>query len=320
MDVSSYTAASTLPKKLLIDKNICESIKNHNIKPIHIQLNPTNKCPLTCSFCSCKNRDKKAVMSIEDARNLIDDYHILGTKAVTITGGGDPLAYPHLKELLEHIKSKNMVIGLVTNGILFNKIDLNILKNLTWCRISVSDEQILPKEVLDRVIQQPVEWAFSYVLSNPEDITNLLNCIQYANDNNFTHVRLVDNILTEESNNMDKVKKAIRDKGIDDKLVIYQGRKKYSHGHKRCFISLLKPNIDPEGNMLPCCGIQYAFDNPAYNFEKEAIMNKGLTTLEIYEKQLYFDGSKCVKCYYSDYNELMNMLWDADKVCHKEFV
>lgn len=319
MNNSSFTAASTLPVKLLMNEEIVCDIKNHNIKPYHIQLNPTNKCPLNCSFCSCKNRDKAAMMPLETMKNLLYNFKNMGTKAVTITGGGDPLAYPYLREMLEYITNNNMTVGLVTNGILFNSIDQNILKMLTWCRVSVSDEQLLANKVMDKVVKQSLDWSFSYVLNTGDNYSNLINCIEYANLNNFTHVRLVDNILTGESK-IEQIKNLLQEKGIDDKLVIYQGRKTYSKGNKRCFISLLKPNIDPNSNMLPCCGIQYAFKTPAYDFDNNAIMNKINSIETIYANQLFFDGSNCVKCYYSDYNDIMGILWDSKDIKHKEFI
>lgn len=320
MDISSFTAASTLPKKLICNEELIGNIKNNNIIPKHIQINPTNKCPLKCSFCSCKNRDKEAEMSLDFMIHLLKRFFILGTEAVTITGGGDPLAYPYLKNLLEYCKRFDVKTGLVTNGILFNTIDKNILKSLTWCRISVSNEQLLADKAISNVLNKEVGWAFSYVLNGETNWKNLIDCINFANEHNFTHIRLVDDILNENQNNIEGVKKGIKDKGINDKLVIYQGRKTYTKGNKRCLISLLKPNIDPKGNMLPCCGIQYAFENPALDFDKNAIMNLDRTIEEIYREQLYFDGSKCVKCYYSDYNDIMNIIWDGNKIEHKEFI
>lgn len=320
MDKSSFTAASVFPKKILISSDIINDVINHKIKPVHIQLNPTNKCPLDCSFCSCKNRNKSIEMTIEYAKHIVYKFYKLGTKAVTLTGGGDPLAYPHLKELIAYMKKLEMVVGLTTNGVLFNNIDKRILDMITWCRVSVSDEQLLPNVAIKNVMNEATDWAFSYVLHKEQtNYDNLFKCIEFANNNNFTHIRLVDDILGE-NNTMEDVKKTIKSSGIDDSLVIYQGRKKFTRGNSKCLISLLKPNIDPSGNYLPCCGIQYSKKEAVLDFDKNAIMNRVDNIDNIFREQKYFDGDCCDVCYYSEYNDILNILWDGQKTKHKLFV
>jgi uncharacterized radical SAM superfamily Fe-S cluster-containing enzyme len=56
--VSSYSSAGVFPVKLFQCDGLVDKYKR--IKPIHIQLNLTNKCNLSCSFCSCQNRTKGA--------------------------------------------------------------------------------------------------------------------------------------------------------------------------------------------------------------------------------------------------------------------
>ena len=320
MNKSSFTTASTFPIKVIANPNIVSDVVCHHIRPVHIQLNPTNRCNLNCSYCSCKNRDTGSIMNINDAKHLIDTFKRLGTEAITITGGGEPLYYPDLAELFSYIRKQEISIGLTTNGLLFHKIDKNILNMCTWCRISVSDEQYLSSLKIDNVLNDITDFAFSYVLNNKEtNYTNLINCIDYANKHNFTHIRLVDDILGTE-NHTDRVRARLKELNIDDSLVIYQGRKNFSRGNKRCLISLLKPNIDPDGNFLPCCGVQYAKTETSFDFDKNMIMNSTKTIEEIFEEQIFFDGSQCDVCYYSEYNDLLNILWDTKKLQHKFFI
>lgn len=319
MNKSSFTTASTFPTKILANPDIIYDALSNNIKPIHVQLNPTNKCNLNCSYCSCKNRND-SIMSIDDAYKIIDKFKALGTKAFTITGGGEPLSYPYLKDLIHYITKNEMCVGLTTNGILFKNIDPNILESVTWCRISVSDEQYLRNIDIQKVLNDTTDFAFSYVLNKPEtNIKNLVDCIEYANNNGFTHVRIVDDILGEESK-MEAVRQKLNELNVDDHLVIYQGRKTYSSGNKKCLISLLKPNIDADGNFLPCCGVQYAKKDTVYDFDKNMIMNNDKSFDEIYKEQSYFDGSYCDICYYSEYNDILNIIWHSQKLQHKSFI
>ena len=130
-----YTAASTFPSKLLHNK----VIKDGKIVPIHLQLIPTNACNQTCSFCSCSDRRKGLELSLEKMKGILNVASQLGTKALTITGGGEPLMHKDLNEMIRYAAERGIECGLTTNGKLLDRLEEH--KNLTWCRISTSDEQ-----------------------------------------------------------------------------------------------------------------------------------------------------------------------------------
>ena len=105
---------------------------------------------------------------------------------------------------------------------------------------------------------------------------------------------------------MKKAKEQI--KGIDQR-VIYQDRSYPTKGMKKCLISLLKPIIAADGKVYPCCGIQYAVKNEPLDFHHNM---KG--SLErIHDAQKHFNGELCDICYYSKYNELLNLLMEEYK-------
>ena len=118
----SYTSANTIPIKLVANQDLMNSIINHNITPIHIQINPTNSCPLNCTFCSCKNRDKSKEINFNLLKTMINKFSDMGMLACTITGGGDPLAYTYINETVDYLNARGIAMGLVTNGVLFSKI------------------------------------------------------------------------------------------------------------------------------------------------------------------------------------------------------
>ena len=104
MNKESYTAASSLPLKIVLDKELVESIqKNKKILPRHIQLNPENKCTQNCSWCSCSNRDKNLEMNYEKIMKIMKKFKSLGTKSCTITGGGEFLCHKEANKILSGI-------------------------------------------------------------------------------------------------------------------------------------------------------------------------------------------------------------------------
>ena len=316
---SSFTSASTFPWKLFADGS-ADTIIRGRIQPIHVQLNPTNACPFNCSFCSCKNRDRGKSMDIDIAKRMIAKFATLGTKAVTITGGGDPLAYPHINDLIDIIHSYGMKIGLVTNGFYFYKLKEKTTRKITWCRISLSDELTELPQIPTHITS--VDWAFSYVLLSVFNKPMCIKAIKFANKHNFTHIRLVEDIL-HKSVSVNDVKAQLMATDIDLSRVIFQGRKTHTHGRRNCLISLLKPNIDAEFNLFACCGIQYATADVSMDFNPRLVM-ANLSNPEvlddIYNSQKHFDGSVCVKCFYDEYNDCLEHLSSISTLKHKEFI
>jgi hypothetical protein len=328
--ISSFTAANSFPVKIIQNMDLMEKLSQGYIPPYHVQLNPTNVCTFHCDFCSCKNREKSDRLGKEETLHLIDTLSELGCGSITLTGGGEPTLFPFLDDIIERATSYGIDVGLVTNGSYKRPdyISPEILNKVTWCRISCSD--ILPQQidveqwftnVITLVVQAPkVDWSFSYVIGKNPNIFLLSRIINFANDNNFTHVRIVSNLLDlDNTPDMDNIKCLLtKERKLDDSKIIYQGRKKFTHGAKKCYISLLKPVVGAEGGLYPCCGTQYALDTPSLDYEKTMKMGEMNQIKKFYDKQKPFDGSKCVKCYYNEYNDLLSRI--LNKTEHKRFV
>ena len=310
----SYTAANTYPIKLIKNKDFLEG--NH-IKPVHIQLSPTNKCNLKCGFCSCKNENRDTELSFEEIQLIISKFSTLGTKAVTITGGGEPLMHPQINEIINEFYWANIAVGLVSNGTCLNRLTEKSLAQITWIRLSCSDERKFNPKLYKPIIPLGpyIDWAFSYVATRHFDPDNLSRYIDFANQNNFTHVRVVSDLIDLDSAPLVSTMKTLV--SVPDDLVIYQGRRKYEKGNAKCYISLLKPLIAADGKIYPCCGVQYAKDD-ALSFPDSMCMGNVGVIEDIWGEQKVFDGSRCKRCYYGNYNDILSDL--ASDIKHLSFV
>ena len=319
--IQSYTAASTLPAKLLQDGVLVSRVHDGFIPPVHVQLNPTNRCNLKCGFCSCSERDRKAEIEFDTLLKTMAGFKSLGCRSVTITGGGEPLLYPNLNALFGYLnRVLDIRVGLVSNGTQFDR--LSSFQDITWCRISSSDDRE-PEwaGILNAVQAGPgIDWAFSYVLTRSPDWERLGRLVAFANKHGFTHVRIVGDLLDIDvaAAYVKSAQGYLQGQGIDDSRVIYQDRAAYVRGRKHCGISLLKPVIGADGGIYPCCGVQYAQDPPGLDLVESMRMGTLEDIDRIWKEQAAFDGSVCSRCYYDDYNSALDLL--AAPLCHAEFV
>lgn len=318
--VGSYTSADNIPVKMLLNEELISSINRcKRIVPVHVQLMPTNKCNMNCSFCSCSEEDRSIEMSREDLIGVVNTISDLGTQAIAITGGGDPLMHPDLDMLIAHAYSKGIDVGLVTNGLRLDKIENVDL--LTWCRISNHDSRNFTDKYRDMLLEVAssgcVDWAFSHVVSGEPNYDEMVKIINFANDNGFTHVRLVADLLQPHNVNMPKVENTLKEL-VDDSIVIYQPRKTPRRGGP-CYICYLKPVIGADMNVYACCGAQYALRKKSKKMPKELCLGSVYDLDKIIKNSRKpFDGSVCYRCYYSDYNKILGqMMLDID---HMSFV
>ena len=320
---AAYTAASgSFPIKIIKNHDLVISALDYKtILPVHIQLNPTNRCNLNCSFCSCSERDKKLELTLDEIKEIFDKFSDLGCGAVTITGGGEPLLHPNIKEIVEAAIQCDIAVGLVTNGKIISDVPSSIFDMCTWVRISVSNESPFDEfqtKFIDTKLQDiETDWSFSYVVTQDPDINRIGQMIKFANLYKFTHVRVVNDIFKPVCD-LGSVRREIINATIDDNLVIWQDRRLYSAGFSKCYISLLKPVIGADGSIYPCCGAQYAESVPAHDYPKSMNMGDIKDIDDIWRNQSVFDGSRCVKCYYEHYNHALNAL--ISDINHVEFV
>lgn len=316
----SYTISDILPFKLFKDIETLKQISEGSIPIKHIQFNPTNRCNLNCTFCSCANRDRGLEMKVGDIERFIKQLPE-SVVAVTITGGGEPLVHPDINRIIDMFWDRGISIGLVTNGLLLDKLTSG--DKLTWCRISHSDSRglgIYYRDTIKRAVKRfpYIDWAFSYVVSSNPNLDMVAELVRFTNFHNFTHVRFVGDLFDVDNIPMDGVKQHLKDLNVDDSKCIYQPRNHPEVGGD-CYIGYLRPIIDVDFKVYTCCGAQYAIKGREKGFPLELCMGDGFDLESISKRSCVpVDGTICSKCYYMNYNRLLgNLLSDIQ---HVEFV
>ncbi|MBM4388870.1 MAG: radical SAM protein, partial [Deltaproteobacteria bacterium] len=124
-----------------------ESIANEMLTPpIHIRLKPTNRCNHGCSYCCYRNPDLhlSELMRHDDhipagkMEEIISDIAGMGVRAVTFSGGGEPLIYPYFSDAAEGLMTRGVKVSVLTNGSLLNGDIAGLLGGgAAWVRVSM---------------------------------------------------------------------------------------------------------------------------------------------------------------------------------------
>ena len=83
--------------------------KGNVVAPIHIRLKPMNLCNHNCWYCAYRTdnvalgdqMDEKDQIPKKKMIELAHEFVEIGVKAVTFSGGGEPLLYKPLPEIID---------------------------------------------------------------------------------------------------------------------------------------------------------------------------------------------------------------------------
>ena len=117
--------------------------------PPRLEIEPTNYCNLNCRYCPRRESSReKGYMKFDLFQKIIDDASQIGVMGIDLYLLGESLLHPQFVEMVSYIKSKNLKVNVVTNGMLFSieKIEavlrsgLNIADSITFSMYGYSKE------------------------------------------------------------------------------------------------------------------------------------------------------------------------------------
>lgn len=152
--------------------------KGEHCNPVYIRIKPTNLCNHDCYYCHYKNPylqlDEYCPTDFiphDKMMEIIEDLGKMNVKAVTFSGGGEPLAYQFIEEAMEKVLKLGIDLSIITNGSLLSGKKAEILANAKWVRISI--DSIIPQNYAkNRGIP---ENALGNLLKNIENFAKMKN-------------------------------------------------------------------------------------------------------------------------------------------------
>ena len=139
--------------------------------PVMAHIIPIRRCNLSCTYCNEFDDFSKPV-PVEQMLLRVDQLGNLGTSVITISGG-EPLLHPQLDDIIQHMRKRRIVSGMITNGYLLTADRIQKLNRagLEWLQISIDNvnpDEVSKKslKVLDKKLQLLAEHADFHVNIN----------------------------------------------------------------------------------------------------------------------------------------------------------
>lgn len=134
-----------MPRKMNIVDKLHQSFAVDWIKkqkyengPLVVEWDTTEVCNLACPGCISEDLVSNSTsFTKERLLEIAEELVHLGTKAVVLIGGGEPLAHPAVGELIEYLGTHDVSIGITTNGYFIPRYLDVIGKYASWTRVSM---------------------------------------------------------------------------------------------------------------------------------------------------------------------------------------
>jgi MoaA/NifB/PqqE/SkfB family radical SAM enzyme len=297
---------------------------------IATHISPEGQCNLNCSYCSVKKRQTGFRIDFPLIQDYIEKLMGRGLKAVTITGGGEPVLYPYFNELVDWLHNeKDLQVGLITNGTLDTRI--MCWDALTWIRISLNPGQAGHIYIPIEKLSPDCILGFSYILDEEPDIDMFKKIAKLADKYNVKYIRVSGNCLLKGA-----PYHALQHKIHDviqkmDKRFFQQYKEHNAPMAKICHQAYFRPYLSEvdNGTVYPCDSL--VLNEEVSWFDRKFQICKASKILDFLDGkiEMRFDPrTECSGCFYSD---TVNMLenWrhpkrlisgDCDALIHKDFI
>ena len=249
---------STVGDKMLQHCEVLSSIQQKKKwKPVTFQLAPTAICDFSCDFCSVQNRDKTLSLPFKWIKKALRDFKSLGAKALELSGGGNPLLYPQINEVIAYAHELGYDIGLISNSINPGQyLTKESAKKLTWYRASLSawDNDLIEVKYDFSIIPEGI-LGFSYILNSKttkEKLQKIYELVKSRPDVKF--VRISPNCLEPDSlNNFKEVWGPIIEE-IDKsgKFFLKEVVDAHLPYPEFCAIGMIRPYVCEDGYVYAC--------------------------------------------------------------------
>lgn len=313
-------------------------INNEITAPIYVRIKPTNKCCHNCYFCVYNYKFSKMhettnkidEIPLNKMIEILDDLKDIGTKAITYSGGGEPLVHKDIIPILKRTLDNKIDLSILTNGQLLSDGRAEILTQAKWIRISIdyfsSESFILSRfgsNVMFEKIQENIskfcksnrfcEVGVNFIVTN-SNYNNLMDSTNFLFDLGVDNIRFspvwIPNFVEYHYKIQDKVLEQLNQIKLKykDKINIYDSYKikedVNNRSYSKCYFMQVVPVIGADLNVYNCHNKAYSKDGIIGSIKKQKFSELWFSD----KSKEYFNNYKCdLNCNHQCANDSKNV-------------
>jgi organic radical activating enzyme len=305
---------STFGDKLLQHTDVLDSIQNAKIfRPITVQLAPTEGCDLDCSYCSVANRNVKLSIPFDVIEKGIRDFASLGAKSIELTGGGNPLTYRRINDVIAVAHECGLEIGVITNSTDPARfLNASSISSIKWIRISMSVLDVNDKKEFKLECIPQEKLGMSYIVNEKTTERIIERIAEDAKRFNVKFVRIAPDCLSDYSlrikNDWDDI---INRHNIDGKMFIKEIEDNFHPYPDGCYVGMVRPYWVSTGVYICSSHVlktrTYEPEWKLYDIQDVVAFYSAANARHTEGNPPYhIDISKCFHCYYFNNNKLLH--------------
>lgn len=323
------------------------------IAPIYIRIKPTNYCNHKCFYCSYADSELGLRDSVkrqdqipwEKMQEIIADMADMDVKAVTFSGGGEPLVYPYIAETMQKILDVGIDLSIITNGQLLSGERAEVLTDAKWVRVSFDSANAetyakvrqLPLSAFDEVCdnirrfskmkQDNCELGINFVI-NHENANQIYDMAKMVKELGVNHIKYAARVTKDlftyhepfKQNVIEQIHQAKEELEDENFRVInkYEGdfdsALLFRRCYDKCYINRIFTVIAADSKVYFCHDKAYVKDGIVGNLTNQSFKELWFAEDTIKRYQEFDLQKECNHhCVYDDRNELLNTFYSLDR-------
>jgi organic radical activating enzyme len=204
----------------------------------------------------------------------LTQFRQLGTKAIELTGGGDPTLYPRINDLMELLKDFDFHIGINTNA-----VDSQLIEHWEYCdwvRVSMNTFDYYDTVNIGPIKDKGAQISACYIWNSLSDVKTFKKVAAFCKEEKIVCRVAPDCIQT--LNGIDDLVNNLRNlitrMGEDAEYMFLSDFNITTKRHnEKCLIHMIKPCFYTDGYVYPCPSSELAFENRSQMQPKFALCN-----------------------------------------------
>ena len=327
--------------------------EGEQVAPVYIRIKPTNSCNHKCYYC-CYADSSLGLFDSVNAQDqipwpkmeeIIADMSEMGVKAVTFSGGGEPLVYPYIVKTMQKVLDASIDLSIITNGQLLKGERAAVLARAKWVRVSVDSADAetyarvrnLPRGVFNEVCenirrfseikQDECELGVNFVV-NHENADQVYDMAKMVKGLGVNHIKYAARVTSDVSayhapfrrrvtEQIRRAKGELEDVGfqvIDKYEGDFGSALVFHRCYGKCYINRLSTVIAADCKVYFCHDKAYVSESVVGDLKKCSFKELWFSK-ETKKRYQEFNAKKECNhhCIYDDRNELLNMYFSLDK-------